>query len=106
MAKRRESKEKPKRRRAKDVIHAVPDALAVLGMSPIVTNTSMQGWTSPLDYFMEGQYQNGMTVLKSNLTDKGTLKEVAVIEIAAFASKLIGRKLGLNRVGTRKLKLF
>lgn len=95
-----------RRRRAKDVIHAVPDGLAVLGLSPIVAESTLQGWESPLEYFMQGDLKNGVTVLQANVKNKDTLKEVVVMEGIALGAKILGRKLGLNRIGTRKLKLF
>lgn len=105
MARKKSSTKKVHHRR-RDILHVVPTALSVVGLTPIAASSSMEGWTSPLDYAMEGQYNNALTVLKSNLKSRATIKEVAEIEVMAVAAKYLGKKLGLNRLGTKDYKLF
>ena len=100
-----EKGDKPKRRH-KNVIHVIPAALALAGVAPIVGQSSDGGWDTPVGYLKQGQVGNATHVLVDNMKNTGILKEVATLEIAAFAAKVIGKKLGLNRLGTKELKVF
>jgi hypothetical protein len=108
MAKRKDEKrtrvvhmrDKARRHREKRPIHLVPDLLAVGG----VADWFMESQTIPL--VKSGDYGTAVSYLITNATTVQGLKDPVLLEVGAIVAKLVGKKLGLNRIGTKGVKLF
>lgn len=101
----RRAKAKSAIRHKKSEIHLVPDAMAVLGLGPIVAGNA--SGSTPYQQYKGGAGIDGvMGALQANLTSGTQLKTVAAWEIGAIVAKWIGKKVGLNKVGSGKVKLF
>jgi hypothetical protein len=106
--KRRYRAASPKKRsahRKKREIHVVPDLFGVAGVLPII-NGNASGST-PYEQYKGGAGVSGvMGALEANAISPTQLKEAAVLEIIGYAAKVVGKKLGLNTIGTKGVKLF
>ena len=92
-------------RRKERELHLIPDLFAVAGTLPIL-NGNASGST-PWEQYKGGAGLTGvMNALEANATSGTQLKEAAILEVIAWASKVIGKKLGLNKVGTKGVRLF
>lgn len=90
-----------KRRTAKKrELHVVPDLLAIGGVADIFVESQTLG-------LIQGkQYDSAMSYLTTNLTTWNGLKDPVILEVGAIAAKWVGKKLGLNKIGTKGIKLF
>lgn len=92
-------------RRKEREIHLIPDLFAVAGTVPIL-NGNASGST-PYEQYKGGAGLTGvMNALEANATSGAQLKKAGILEVIAWASKVIGKKLGLNRVGIKGVRLF
>jgi hypothetical protein len=103
----KKGKEKGRTRKKRDRgIHIVPDILAVAGVGDLALESTTEAGNSPYTYFMAKDFQNAVGSLMDNVTTWEGLKAPIILEIAAVAAKWVGKKTGLNKVGTTKVKLF
>lgn len=93
-------KDKAKRRLAKRPVHLVPDILAVAGVGyvPFESDT--------VSLIKQGNYNTAVNYLTENLTTWNGLKVPVLLEAGAIVAKTVGKKLGLNGIGTKGVKLF
>jgi len=103
----KKGKEKGRRAKKRDRgIHIVPDILAVAGVGDLALESTTEAGNSPYTYLMAKDPQNAVGSFIDNVTTWEGLKAPIILEIAAVAAKWVGKKTGLNKVGTTKVKLF
>ena len=95
-----------RKRSTKRDIHILPDALALLGVVDVGIESTVQAGASPYTYAKAGDYQNAVDSVIANLTTWEGLKTPIILEAGAIVAKFIGKKTGLNRVGTKRVKLL
>lgn len=95
---------KASHRHTERAIHLVPDALAVLAPVDFITEPN-PGGSVALTQIKDGDYNGAMNTMMQNMSVQG-LKGPAVLLIAAWVAKVVGRKLGLNKIGSKKVKVF
>ena len=103
----KKGKEKGSRPKKRDRgIHIVPDILAVAGIGDLAFESTEEAGNSPYTYLMAKDYQNALGSFTDNITTWEGLKDPLILEVAAVAAKYIGKKTGLNRIGSKGVKLF
>lgn len=96
-------KNKAKRRLAKRPVHFVPDLLAVGGVADwFIESQTFTGQK----LVQNGQYETAVDYLITNATTVQGLKVPVLLEAGAIVAKIVGKKLGLNKIGTKGVKLF
>lgn len=100
----RSDKHKTHRRHAKREIHVIPDVLAI-GAVAVPVTTVRDGWgENPVQMAMSGDLSGALNQAVANTVTQW--KPEAEFLIASFVAKAIGKKLGLNHLGTKGVKLF
>lgn len=100
---------KTRRRNPVDVIHVVPDVLAVAAMAiPFVDSGKVgSAYDNSVQYFKTGQWGPGIqNLISSTMTNlPETILPAVELGVVAIAASWFGRKLGLNKIGTKRVKL-
>jgi hypothetical protein len=103
---------RPKRRshNAKPVIHLLPDLFEVGGVSaPLFENYGGGNW-SPLDAvvsaFHGGSKQEVFDSVVGNFTSISTLIPAAKLVVGGLILRYVGKKTGLGKLGTKRVKLL
>jgi hypothetical protein len=93
------------RRHSKPSVHLIPAALEVGALAlPVFSDTS-QGYPSPWESAV--RYRNGQAAAENLILNvESEWKDMAILFLGGIAAKYIGKKTGLNRLGTKELKLF
>jgi hypothetical protein len=94
-----------KGRSKKSVIHAIPAILEAGGVVlPAIVPTD-QGYPSPFESVVKYKNpQDAMNNLMSNV--KNDWKDMATLIIGGMVLKYVGKKTGLNKVGTKEVRLL
>lgn len=95
-------------RRRDQPIHAVPDLMEVIGIVFPLTQGAGNGDQLAWDH-SAGIGQNisyNMGVVMNEYTNPANLVPAAELVIGGLVVKWIGKKTGLNRVGTKKVKVL
>lgn len=98
-------KEKSARRR-RDLreVHLIPDLIAV-GAVALPAVSGREGWgNDPIGTARNGQYGAAMQEYVANAISEKW--EIAGLFVASYAAKWLGKKLGLNHVGTKKIRVM
>ena len=99
------TKSKKSRRHGKPAIHIVPAALEVAGLALPVFSQTNTGDPSPWDSAVK--YRNGPATAGNLLYNiKTEWEDMAILVGGGILAKYIGKKTGLNRLGTKEFKLF
>jgi hypothetical protein len=91
-------------------IHVIPDLMELLGATyPATQDTN--GYPNAFEAAMESgtpgqRLANTMHTLKVEYTDKNNLIGAAALIVGGLVVKWLGKKTGLDRIGTKKLKVF
>lgn len=93
-------------RSKKRELHLVPDVLAVAGVGDLAFESTVAAGNSPYVYAKAGDYNNALGSLMDNVTTWEGLRAPVILEVAALATKWIGKKTGLNKIGFKGVKLF
>ncbi len=92
-----------RKRRYSDKVHILPDSLGVLAVGTALLENVGNG--SPVDDLRNGDLSAFVNTVATNLTSVEGWKKPALLAVAALGSKVVGKYLGLNRIGTKKVKL-
>lgn len=93
----------PKRRRSyakKRDIHVVPDALAIGAVGDVLFESNT------IQTVKSGDYSTAVNYIIQNLTSWNGLKNPVILGTGAIIARYAGKKLGLDKIGTKKVKLF
>ena len=97
------SRAKTSRRRSTPKVHVLPAALGIAALSvPFVLPAPGNGY-SAFQLAQTGQYQAALSEFEMSAVKNW--KDIAVLAVFAYGAKWGGKKLGLNRVGTKKVVL-
>ncbi len=100
-------KERRSKRRYDRPVHILTDGLAVTGVAEITAPV----WENLISGYKSGGLSGALTQVESaliyqgNIIDNPQVKTGAILLVASFASKVLGKHLNLNRIGTKKVKL-
>lgn len=106
---------KPGKHRRKDVVHLIPDLFLVgAAAEPFVGNsgsgvstldTLSPSWNpgESLSQRMSGAFDNLITNMKG---PGSTLIPAAELAVVGLVAKWLGKSTGLNRIGTKKVKIL
>lgn len=99
-----------KRRRPAKAVHVVPDAIALMAVAQPLINGQNTGGDTALHYLLtNGGGDVGTTLegtvwrVQQNIVPAA--KSAVVLGAVALGVKFLSKKTGLNRVGTRELKI-
>lgn len=102
--------EKRRGRRKGENIHVIPDALGVMAVAEPFINGDNTNGDNALGYLLRNGGGNiGATLdgtvwrVKQNIVPAA--KDAAILGVFALGASWLGKKLGLNKVGTKKVKL-
>lgn len=101
----RMSKREKRRKSVKRDIHVVPDVLMTLGAIEPALNSGIdwhyypdKGLAGNLGYYADG--------IVGGYTNVDNLKTVAILELLGIGAKWLGKKTGLNRVGSKDVRVL
>jgi len=108
MASKKRNAKKGSHRRGKTTIHLIPSLMEAGGVVlPAFEKNPEMGNVSPYTQVKEwGAYEQGVKSLASNLTQWDTVKEPLALIVGGVVLKWIGKKTGLNKVGTKEVKIL
>lgn len=103
------SRKKEYHRKHKSEIHVIPDLFyASAAAIPFVTTTP-ESQTSAVDSLMMPGAPIGERVANfANASTQGAIQNIvpiAELAVIGWAARVLGKKLGLNRIGTKEVKL-
>jgi hypothetical protein len=104
------SKEKRgKHKRRKDEIHLIPDVFYASAVAIPFVTTTPESQTSAVDsLLMPGASISERLANFANAATQGTVQNIvpiAELGIVGYIARVLGKKVGLNKVGTKEVKL-
>lgn len=91
------------RKNRKRDVHLVPDILAIAAPADLLVESQ---WFGGENLIANKQYETAFDYLITNATTISGLKTPAVLLAGSLVAKYLGRKFGLNKIGTKDIKLF
>ena len=91
-------------RKSKRVVHVIPDALMIGGIA-LPAFQGINGNNSPVQELVS-THSVGDAVNYGITSYEANWKEPVVGVVGGLVLKWVGKKLGLNRIGTKEFKLF